>query len=123
MYLSTLPGVHWYSPIFHLSPKGLSTVLIQKLLSAKVPHILVFDNSIPFRKNDLLWITFRNTGRAHFVPWQRDTHDTTLSAVWWARDPEEPGAGANQGTAETADRTRTGTGPTPTLTARQGTQA
>ena len=57
------------------------------------------------------------------VPWHRDTHDTTLSAVWWARDPEEPGAGANQGTAETADRTRTGTGPTPTLTARQGTQA
>ncbi len=43
--------------------------------------------------------------------------------MWWARDPAELGAGANQGTAETADRTRTGTGPTPTLTARQGTQA
>jgi hypothetical protein len=52
-----------------------------------------------------------------------DTRRITLSGVWWARDPEEPGAGANQGTAETADRTRTGTGPTPTLTARQGTQA
>ena len=40
-----------------------------------------------------------------------------------ARDPAEPGAEDNQGPAETVDRTRTGTGPTPTLTARRGTQA
>ena len=40
-----------------------------------------------------------------------------IGGVWWARDPAEPDAGDNQGPAETVDRTRIGTGPTPTLTA------
>jgi hypothetical protein len=39
--------------------------------------------------------------------------------VGWARDPAEPGAGDNQGPAETADLSWLGTGPTPG--ARPGT--
>ena len=71
---------------------------------------------------DLIGVSVRS-GQSHL--WKGETHASRRleSGVWWARDPAEPVAGANQGTAETADRTRTGTGPTPTLTGRQGTQS
>ena len=44
----------------------------------------VFDNSIPYRKNDLLRITyFRIPGvpGLHFVPWHRDTRPVTGAAA------------------------------------------
>ena len=54
---------------------------------------------------------------------QQITPHIAVVAWWWARDPAEPDAGDGQGPVETVDLTRIGTGPTPSLTACQGTQA
>ncbi len=77
-----------------------------------------------FSQRDLLtfylsWtlITFETHGNLKSTDVSR-----TRRPRWWARDLAEPDAGDNQGPAETVDRTRIGTGPTPTLTARQGKQ-
>ena len=52
-------------------------------------------------------------------PWASATSDARARPTTDRR----PTQGDNQGPAETVDLTRIGTGPTPTLTARQGTQA
>ena len=54
---------------------------------------------------------------------RKEQKKQTEVAWWWARDPAEPDAGVGQGPVETVDLTRIGTGPTPSLTACQGTQA
>ena len=58
------------------------------------------------------------TSPSLYLPFTNKNH---LSSLKVHRDPDEPDAGDNQGPAETVDRTRIGTGPTSTLTARQGT--
>ena len=72
MLLTVTHVCHCPTPVFHSSPEvGVRGQNTKQVIQ---DYDTVFDNSIPFRKNDLLRITyFRIPGvpGLHFVPWHR----------------------------------------------------